>query len=441
MSTLKLLLVGLGTRVTMIAISIVNSILLARRLGPAGIGEYFLLMRLVTVLTVLVGFGLMQSANVFSSQYEEWVGRIHSILLRFTLLTWIGASIIGIGVIWLAGNILLPGIPQKWVWLCFIILPFSLYANFWYGLMIGRGRIWQLNLVQLVASIAFFVLTLVFVVGLSGGVTAAVINYLLVTVAQFFIMLIMAFRMSSDRNVGDSPPDLSRQILGFGLRAYPGTISTLLCSHIPIFLLNAFHGAAAVGIFSIAQQLVERLLLPMQAMQDAIFKNISVLPAHAATIVMNRYIRLTWWTMTILMLLGVIFAPVGIMLLLGEQYLKAAQVFRLLLPSTVMTSACVILAVYFLGQLRRPGLLSIFSWLNALITLALSLAFIPKLAESGAALALVMGQLLSGICIFIFYMRRTQTSVKQLIYSDKEDIRIVRQQVGAIWSRKGMGDE
>lgn len=439
MSTLKLLLIGLGSRLTIMALGVVNTIVLARWLGPARIGEYFLLLRLVVVLTVLGDLGFRYSGNVFSGHHEDWAHRIHSILLRFTLLSWICTSIVGASVIWLARDILLPDFPLEWIAMAFLILPASLYANFWNGMMIGRGRIWQLNLVQLLISAASLVLTLLFIVYLSGDVFAAVMIYLLTTMIQALMMLIMAYRSSPARQVEDIPADLSRQMLSFGLRTHPAALSTLLWWNTSVFLLNAFHGTVAVGIFSIAQQLVEKLLLPIQAMQDAIFKKVAVLSRQAATAAMNRYVRVTWWLMAILMLMGVIFVPWIVMLLLGETYIKTAHIFRLLLPGTALISIPVLLAPYFLSQLRRPGLLSILSWINTVANLILALLLIPRFAEAGAALALTISQILGTVVTLILYLRITRTPVKQLIYIDKEDVMIMRQQIGAIFGWKGHG--
>ncbi|HYY59114.1 MAG TPA: oligosaccharide flippase family protein, partial [Pyrinomonadaceae bacterium] len=259
MSTLKLLLVGLGSRVAIIALGMANTVVLARWLGPAGVGEYFMLLRLVAVVTVLAGFGLRHSANVFSGHHEEWAGTIHNIMLRFTLLSWVGASVLGAGVIRVAREMSLIDSPGIWMWMAFLILPLSLYANIWNGMMIGRGRIWQLNLVQLVISAASLALTFLFIVGFHGGPLEAMLIYLLASMIQSVIMVVMAFRMGSGPKGEEPPAELSRQMLNFGLRGYPGTIADLLWLHIPAFVLNAFHGTAAVGIFSIAQQLVEKL--------------------------------------------------------------------------------------------------------------------------------------------------------------------------------------
>ena len=435
-------MIGFGSRVTIIVLGLVNTILLARWLGPSGVGEYFLLLRLVMVLTVLAGFGLRQSANVFSGHHEAWAGQIHSIMLRFTLLAWVATAVVGAGLIFLAQQILQLDLSQKWVWMSFIILPMSLYANVWNGMMIGRGRIWQLNLVQLVTSAAFPLLTLVFVIGQSGGALSAMVIYLAVTMLQSFIMLTMAFRMSAGGSDAEKPPaNLSRQMLSFGLRGYPGSIADLLWQHIPVFLLNHFHGTTAVGIFSIAQQLVEKLLLPIQAMQDAIFKKVSLLSGRSAIDAVNRYVRLTWLTMAVLTLTGVIFMPWAVMLLFGETYLKTAQVCRLLLPGTIIMSAGLLMAVYCLVELRRPGLLSIFGWIHALTNLLLSLLLIPRYAEVGAALAMVLAQFTGGTGVIIFYLYSTRTRINQLIYVNKEDIAITRQQIGTIFGGKGTADE
>ncbi|HYY56613.1 MAG TPA: hypothetical protein VE842_04720, partial [Pyrinomonadaceae bacterium] len=136
-----------------------------------------------------------------------------------------------------------------------------------------------------------------------------------------------------------------------------------------------------------------------------------------------------------------ILIPLVVTLLFGGTYLRAAQLCRLLLPGTVITSACILLSIYFLGQLRRPGLLSIFAWLQALLNLALSLLLIPKMAETGAALALVTAQIVSGSCFLIFYLRSTATGIKQLVYINREDIAIVRRQLGPIMGVKGAEDD
>jgi O-antigen/teichoic acid export membrane protein len=65
MSTLRLSAVSLTLRVALLFVVVANALLLARMLKPAGFGEYFLFIRLVSVLAALADLGLSQSVNAF----------------------------------------------------------------------------------------------------------------------------------------------------------------------------------------------------------------------------------------------------------------------------------------------------------------------------------------------------------------------------------------
>lgn len=444
MSTLKLSLVGLGSRIALMALTMINALLLARILGPQGFGEYFLFLRVVSVLTVVADFGLSQSANAFFGRHEEWRAHLHRIILRFVPAFSACTLVIGAGVVWLAGDTLLPNLPRRLTWMAFAVMPMSLYANIWISMMTGMGRIWQLNLAQLITSTLSLVMTLVFIVGLSGGVHVAATIYIVAILAQSLIMFAMALRINSGSTRAveeeeEPPAALSREMLHFGLRGYLGSFSYILWTRVPVFMLNYFHGTAAVGIFSVAQQLIDRMLLPIQAVQDASYRKMSRLSSRAATFTINRYLRLTWWGMWIVVLLGVLLAPSVIVLLLGRKYAASAEVCRLLLPGVAFMGAALLLDTYFLNQLRRPGMLSIVAWVNALMSLTLALLFIPAMAERGAALALVFTQIVGACIYFALYLRLSRARPAHIFCIQKKDLKALREQVGTII--RGRGDK
>lgn len=437
MSTLQLSSVNLGSRLATLAFTLVNVILLARALGPEDLGKYFLLLRLVSTLAVLADPGLGLSARVFSGVNEEWATHIHTILLRFMLIIWVGASIIGGSILRLAGDILIPNLPSELMWLSFAILPLMIYGNFWNGMMIGLGRIWHLSLVQAIIGILSLVLNLVFIVGLSGGALAAAMVYLTTMLIQALVMIVIMRRLTSGSTVEGLPVKLDRQMLHFGLRAYPGSVSQLFWSRFPVFILNAFHGPVAVGIFSTGQQLVERLLLPVEATQNVIYRKMSILPRQAATFALNRYLRFTFWAMLAPLLAGAVLAPWIVVLLFGDKYMRAAQVCRILLFGTAVTAASLFVATYFLSQLRRPGVLSIIALGNALINLLLAMLFIPRLAEVGAALAMSLTQIMGALVALVLYLRISNTRVVELFAISNQDVSLLRQQVGEMLWWKG----
>jgi O-antigen/teichoic acid export membrane protein len=434
-STLRLSAVGLGLRIVLLVIVLANVLVLARVLKPAGFGQYFLFLRLVSVLAALADLGLSQSANAFYGRHKGWRSDIHRVILIYVPIFWLGVTAIGAGALWLGEQVFLPHLTFALTVLAFLVLPFSIYANLWNSMMIGMGQIWRVNLLQIVMCMFSLSLTTIFVVVLAGGVRTAATIYLVVMALQFLVMLIMQLRISHEVSSTDLPPDLARKMLSFGLRAYPGSICHLLWTRIPVFIINITHGPAAVGIFSIAQQVVEKMLLPVEAIQDGVYQKMSVLPGQVAALAMNRYLRLTWWGMWGVVAAGMLSSYAVVVLLLGSAYAQAVGVTQVLLVGSAFVALSLLLDAFFINQLHRPGLVSILAWFKLLVGFTLALVLIPRFAEKGAAIALSVTQIL-GTSVYVYlYLRATKTGIKDLFYIPKNDIALLKNQIVAIANR------
>jgi len=85
-------------------------------------------------------------------------------------------------------------------------------------------------------------------------------------------------------------------------------------------------------------------------------KKMSVLPGHLATLAMNRYLRLTWWGMIVVVRP---LAPWVVVPLLGPAYANVVGPTQILLARVAFTGVSQLLDVYFVNQSHRPGLASI----------------------------------------------------------------------------------
>jgi O-antigen/teichoic acid export membrane protein len=436
-STLRLSAVGLGLRVALLIVVVVNALVLARVLKPQRFGEYFLFLRLVSVLAAFADIGLSQSANAFYGRHKEWRGRIHWITLRLVPVFWLAATIIGGLTLWFGEQLLLPNLPRLLTIMAFVVLPFSLYANLWNSMMIGMAQIWRVNLLQLVMCTLSLILTGIFVVSLRGGVRTAAINYLGVMFVQFVVMLIMGFRISKDMPSLEPPVDLQHKMLSFGLRAYPGSIGHLLWTRIPVFILNITHGSAAVGIFSVAQQVVEKMLLPVEAVQDVVYQKMSVSPRRVAANAMSLYLRLTWWGIWGIVLLGALFSYLMIVILLGSEYMQAIGVAQVLFVGSAFVAISLLLDTFFVNQLHRPGLVSILAWLKFILGVVLALLLIPRYGQKGAAAALVVTQILGAVAYIWLYVRITETRFSDLLFIRADDIALLKNRLLIGRERRG----
>ena len=435
MSTLKLSLVGFSLRLGLMLIVMINALFLARTLGPQRFGQYFLFLRVVSVLAVLADLGLSQSANAFFGRHKGWRGSIHRVILKFVPIFWLATTAIAGLTLWALADVLLPNLSWSLIAMAFVVLPLSQYANLWNSMMLGMGRIWRVNLVQLVMCSLSLSLTIIFVVILSGGVMVAALIYLSVMFLQFVVMLTMAIRLSEDAITDEPPAELAQTMLNFGLRGYPGSLFYLLWTRIPVFILNATHGAVAVGYFSIAQQMAEKIQLPVQAVQDVIYQKMSVLPRNLATLAMNRYLRLTWWGMVSVVLVAAFLAPWLVVPLLGPAYASVVGPMQILLAGIAFTGVSQLLDVYFVNQLHRPGLASILAWVSVAMGLTLAILLIPSYSEKGAAWAVACTSILGSLVYVGIYLSVTGTRLQELVFIRKHDLSLVQNQLASILRR------
>jgi O-antigen/teichoic acid export membrane protein len=435
MSTLKLSLVGFSLRLGLMLIVLINALFLARTLGPQRFGEYFLFLRVVSVLAVLADLGLSQSANAFFGRHKGWRGSIHRVILKFVPIFWLATTSIAGVTLWALADVLLPNLSWSLIAMAFVVLPLSQYANLWNSMMLGMGRIWRVNLVQVAMCSLSLALTIIFVVILSGGVMVAATIYLSVMFLQFLIMLAMALRLSEDKLTDEPPAELARKMLNFGLRGYPGSLFYLLWTRVPVFILNVTHGAVAVGYFSIAQQMAEKIQLPVLAVQDVVYQKMSVLPGHRATLAMNRYLRLSWWGMMIVVLVAALLAPLVVVPLLGSAYANVVAPTQILLAGVAFAGVSQLLDVYFVNHLHRPGLASILAWVSVALGLTLAVLLIPAYAEKGAAWAVACTSIIGSLIYVGLYLFVTGTNIKELFYIRKQDVSLVREQMVAILRR------
>lgn len=252
---------------------------------------------------------------------------------------------------------------------------------------------------------------------------------------QFVVMLTMAIRLSEDAITDEPPAELAQTMLNFGLRGYPGSLFYLLWTRIPVFILNATHGAVAVGYFSIAQQVAEKIQLPVQAVQDVIYQKMSVLPRNLATLAMNRYLRLTWWGMISVVLVAAFLAPWLVVPLLGPAYASVVGPMQILLAGIAFTGVSQLLDVYFVNQLHRPGLASILAWVSVAMGLTLAILLIPAYSERGAAWAVACTSILGSLVYVGIYLSVTGTRIQELVFIRKHDLSLVQNQLAGMLRR------
>jgi len=170
--------ITLATRALALLIGIASSVILARALGPAGRGEYALIVLIPALLQFVGGFGLEPSVTYLVAKRKDEARAIAFTLVIASLA--LGLLLIGV----YAAVSALPAylrylqtaaVDPSLVWIVIAILPVTLAAQSLVAAILGLERYRTYNLATLITPAANLALLLALVVALRLGVAGAVV--------------------------------------------------------------------------------------------------------------------------------------------------------------------------------------------------------------------------------------------------------------------------
>jgi O-antigen/teichoic acid export membrane protein len=393
-----LLFRGLSTPIALLLV-----VIQSRFLDPAGRGRFVLVVLTVTILARLFGqLGVAVTSHARDQELRPFVDRA---LVLAPLLGFIGmAAILTAGAIIDSFGLRLAAIAAP------ALLPNIVNASL-SGVLLGRARVRLWNYIQALPPVLTLIGMLIVVVGLGGGVDAAVGAW---TVAYF---LTAAFALAAARDLWLPPaaPQFldrhGRAILRLALVMGAVQIVNLIGYRIELFILDRYEGLAEVGIYSIAMQAAEAMWLVPAAIATAVTGPVvHETPAGAVRLIRNACGRGLLYTAGIAVVVGAL-APFVIPLLFGDDFSGAVRPLLFLLPGVVAYGPVSILVVYISIRCGRPRLSLLVSVIGLVVTAAASFVFIPRYGASGAAVASAIGYLAGGLAAWLTFLRLAASGV------------------------------
>jgi O-antigen/teichoic acid export membrane protein len=391
-----------GARIFFIATGLVTSALTARFLGPIGRGEYFLCLTLVAVATQFGNLGLASAISYWAAKSPDtrsqlalnalWV----SILVGFPLALIIAVSgMPGIGVINASSlSLVLAG----------LLVPFSLYTLIAGNLLIGSSRVHEYNVIDVLTR-TFGVIAMITM----GYWSATTGNFLVAALAAVILNSCLIWKATSS-SAPHFGPDISLLKKGFGYagRAWIAAFFGFAVSRINTLFVSEQLGHEALGIWSIAIQISDSLVIIPAVIGQVIFPRL--VAEHNPWKTTKAYLTRTTLLMCVLCLfVGLVGEPI-IKLVFGLQFAPAYEQLLWLLPGIFCLSLITIISQY-LAAIGIPSFL-LFIWGVALILeMVLAYYFIPRFGGIGA-MASLSASYLFVLCSLWLMARRWASSIR-----------------------------
>jgi O-antigen/teichoic acid export membrane protein len=405
-------------QVLVTGISIIYGFIFARLVGPAGKGEYYLLVLVPATALVFIQLGLPSALGYYAARSQT-----RGILLKALVLA-IGLSAVAIAVVVALYPILsetvLRGLDPVLVAAAMLSLPLLAIATFTTGILTSLKAVRWYTAVQVTQAVASVGLVIV-VVGLLGYGVAGAIGIYLFAAAILMVGGVVGVRRAV-RTV-TSPSAVSfRELFRYGIPLYPGSITTFLSYRVDAYLIALLitDPSTALGFYSLAVTLAEMVLLVPTAVSWVLFPHVAGSErddADRAVLVVTRVTLLATATAAIA------FSPVAtILVYVGlPAFTASLPAYYVLMPGAVAMSVTKTAGGYVAG-LGRTGTVSAVTITAAVVNIVANVVLIPVFGIVGAALASLISYSFSSLAFTIIAARLTHARVRDFLVPTMADI-------------------
>lgn len=384
----------LMTRAVVLVSQLTSLAVLARSLGPVGKGHHELIVLAVALSVVVGGMGL-PSGIVFHRargdlEDRDLVGASVIVALIGPPLVLLPAGLLYVALMRSPGP--LPAEGELLLFAALSAVTELLFINL-RSILQGRDLIARSNVVHLVRSVATTAWVIGFVGVGHGGVAAALAAFAFGgAVAAWTCLRVLSVQVAQLQLV----PSLRAigAIYRYSVRSVAANAAQWLNYRLDVFVVGAFLGARAVGVYAIAVRVAELLWqLPNAVAFVLLPRTASSGSDRGWTLARRAALETTAITAMLALVLAAVGRP-GIAMVFGEEYAGAYLPMVVLLPGVVALGTSKILTSYIGGR-GRPGLNSLISAGALVVTLIADFALIPAFGLLGAALASTVAYLLT----------------------------------------------
>jgi len=425
-------LVTLFAREATLLATFVNAAILARGLGPPGLGSYLLVVAIANLLAQGFCLGLNYSNAIMVAKNPLQAGRLFSIsaipLLLYIPVAmgayWIGPD----STSWLVGG--MPAGHRVQLLIATGILVYSMNVG---GVVFGQERYRGYNAITLIPSLGLCLTNATLMIADALTVDRVILGWTVWTLVGAVLMtILLAARVRPEFRM-DLP--LFRELLTMGGKALLCAILGFTTTRAMHILLNRQQGAGAVGQYGAMLAFADLLghapgILSWILMNKASAQTVS--PAHVA-----RLLRIH----SVLSLLGGFalagLAPFVLKKVFGAGFAQAPVALWILLAGSYCVGYWSISSGYFTGKQGYPPITVVLVALSTGLTLGLGMLLIPRLDLVGAAIAWSSATVIvAALSVGVFLRQcREQVGWRDLLLS-REDVRTLQSVLSGLLSAR-----
>ncbi len=372
-----------ATRVVLIGIGLITSVMVARILGPEGRGLY-------AVATAIGAIGVQFGNLGLHASNTYYVARDRKLLpalVSNTLLVSFGFGGLGSALAWLV-FFLWPSLAPVHgliLLLSLVWIPFSLAYMLLQNLLLGIYEVKAYNKIELTTkllgvtliALAISVSSVTIETVFSATLIAMIIsfNWTLLQLKRYFIKLPWPSWQ------------LFKENMRYGLKAYLVAFFSFLVLRVDLLMVQYLLGSEQAGFYSIAVNMTDMVTMLPVVVGTLLFARLSALSSNHEKWQFTKKLSLVVaLLMVFLTTFAAFLAEPTVRLLFGEAFLPAVPAFLWLMPGIVVLCINIIYMNYFAAT--GMPLITLYSTaISTMLNLALNAQLIPLFGIIGASIS------------------------------------------------------
>jgi O-antigen/teichoic acid export membrane protein len=417
----------LSGNVVQLFVSVASGVLIARTLGATGKGETYLALQIASLTSVLLAIGLGQSYQYHLRKELLDGGAIVSHILLQTAVVGVVVAAAYYFALPLLQRLTNGSLGDSLLALTLLLTVMTVLVNYFgFALMALDDGVKAASTYGAFGSIVYIVLlagVLLTRPSVSGVIWCnliAVMARAIPTIAK----VVVRYRPGRLPGIANG---MTASLFSYGAGSLAGNLMLTTVLRVDTFLVNAYLGAAAVGIYSVAVAIAEFVLMIPSAIGVALFPYLTSADDRTQVATVGRIGRLT-----AVLSIGSALALVAgsypaIRLLFGAGFGAAYPPLLALLPGLVALSLVYSYANFFSSR-GNP-------WVNAvvfggatLVDVVANILLLPQFGVIGASIASSVAYFVAAAAFVLIIAARQLVSHRELYLPRTEDfVAVVRQ--------------
>lgn len=313
-----------------------------------------------------------------------------------------------------------------------IALPALLFGVF-KGVAAGNQLWYRVALERTIGAVVRLVALIALLITDHLTVEAAVLVICLTPFVSGIVYLPLLWRRPEPLDDEERPP-LMRSLLGYGMRAWVGSIAGILLSKLGVLLFTPLSNSTQLGLYVVGVTISDLPILLALAVKDALF-GVNARSRDAEQFAM--VCRISCGIALIGSLTIALSLPLWIGFVFGAQFTAAIPTTWILMGCALANVPTFVLAAG-IGAWGRPGVRSIGLALTLVVDVMGFLLLVPQFGAVGAASANLVSAVFGTIYTVVGTSRVVKIPVHRLIVPTAEDVRGMLRQIQRLTGRKGV---